>query len=231
PIKGLVRQRDFLEAQVKPKLGEGKVAYVWVDALRFEMARELCRLLRDDFDLTIQPALGTIPTITEIGMAALLPNAHQSPKVVAVGGGKLALELGGKIIKDRKDRVAFLKENAGATVFDCKLDDLLPKPTKKVKDGIQTAQLILVTSQEIDELCEADNIAQARLQMDGVLGHLRRGVRILADHGITTIILAADHGHLFADEVGEDMKIEAPGGKAEDLHRRVLGGIGRTARP
>jgi hypothetical protein len=231
PIKGLLRQREFFETQVKPNLGEGKVAYIWVDALRFEMARELCRLLKDDFDLSIQPAVGTIPTITEIGMAALLPKAHESAKVVAVGGGKLALEIGGKVIKDRKDRVAFLKEHAGVTVFDCKLDDLLPKPNKKVKDGIQTAQLVLVTSQEIDELCEADNIAQARLQMDGVLGHLRRGVRILSDHGIKTIILAADHGHLFADEIGEDMKIEAPGGKAEDLHRRVWVGVGGTSEP
>lgn len=231
PVKGLLRQRDFFETQVKPKLGGGKVAYVWVDALRFEMARELARLLKDDFDLAIQPAIGTVPTITEIGMAALLPKAHQSAKVVGVGGGKLALEVGGKLIKDRKDRVAFLKEHAGVPVFDCKLDDLLPKPKSKVKDGIQTAKLVLVTSQEIDELCEADNIAQARLQMDGVLGHLRRGVRILADHGITTIILAADHGHLFADEIGEDMKIEAPGGDTADLHRRVWVGVGGTAEP
>lgn len=231
PIKGLLRQRDFFETQVKPKLGKGKVAYVWVDALRFEMARELCRLLKDDFDLSIQPALGTIPTITEIGMAALLPKAHESPKVVAVGGGKLGLEIVGKVITDRKDRVAFLKEHAGVTVFDCKLDDLLPKPTKKVKDGMQSAELVLVTSQEIDELCEADNIAQARRQIDGVLGDLRRGVRILSDHGIKTIILAADHGHLFADEIGEDMKIEAPGGKAEDLHRRVWVGVGGTSEP
>src|SRR2546426_6622203 len=36
PIKGLLRQRDIFETQVKPKLAEGKVAYVWVDALRFE---------------------------------------------------------------------------------------------------------------------------------------------------------------------------------------------------
>lgn len=231
PIKGLLRQRDIFEKQVKPLLSEGKVAYVWVDALRFEMARELCRLLKDDFKLEIQPAIGTMPTITEIGMASLLPKAHESAKVVAVGGGKLALEVGGKVIKDRKDRVAFLKENAGVSVFDAKLDDLLPKPTKKVKDGIQANQLILITSQEIDELGEADNMAQARLQIDGVLSHLRRGVRVLADHGIKTIVLVADHGHLFADEIGEDMKIEAPGGKVEDLHRRVWVGVGGTSEP
>jgi hypothetical protein len=231
PIKGLTQQRDIFEKQVKPLLSEGKVAYVWVDALRFEMARELSRLLKDDFKLEIQPAIGTIPTITEIGMAALLPKANVSAKVVAVGGGKLALEIGGTVIKDRKDRVTFLKENAGVSVFDAKLEDLLPKPTKKVKDGIQNSALILITSQEIDELGEADNVAQARLQVDGVLGQLRRGVRVLADHGIKNIVLVADHGHLFADEIGEDMKIEAPGGKVEDLHRRVWVGVGGTSEP
>ena len=231
PIKGLIRQRDIFEKQVKPLLGEGKVAYVWVDALRFEMARELCRLLKGDFELKIEPAIGMVPTITEIGMASLLPKAYESAKVVGVGGGKLALEIDGKLIKDRKDRVSFLKENAGVSVFDAKLEDLLPKPGKKAKEGIQNAELILITSQEIDELGEGDNVAQARLQIDAVLNHLRRGVRVLADHGVKTIVLVADHGHLFGEEIGEDMKIDAPGGKVEDLHRRVWVGVGGNSEP
>lgn len=164
-------------------------------------------------------------------MAALLPLANHSAKVVAVGGGKLGLEIDGTILKDRKDRIAFLKAHAGVPVFDTKLEELFPKPQKRVKEGIQSAGLVLVTSQEIDELCEADNIAQARLQMDGVLGNLRRGVRVLSDLGIKTIVLAADHGHLFADELGEDMKIEAPGGQTEDLHRRIWVGIGGNTEP
>ncbi|MBI3467833.1 MAG: PglZ domain-containing protein, partial [Planctomycetes bacterium] len=230
PIKGLLRQRDIFETLVKPTLAQGKTAYVWVDALRFEMARELCRLLKDEFELSIRPAMGTVPTITEIGMAALLPGAHESAKVVPVGGGKVGLEITGTVIKDRKDRIAFLKAHAGASVFDAKLDDLLGKPLKKsLREGIENARLILVTSQEIDELCEHDNIAQARLQMDGVLGHLRRGVRVLSDLGIQTIILAADHGHWFAEEIGEDMKIDPPGGQTEDLHRRVWLGVGGTS--
>jgi hypothetical protein len=189
------------EKQVKPRLNGDKIAYVWVDALRFEMARELCDVLKEDFDLTIYPALSTIPTITEIGMAALLPRANESAKVVAVGGGKLALEIEGTVIKDRKSRITYLKNHAGVSVFDTKLDNLLPKPSKRVRDGIQNAQLVLITSQEIDELGEQDNIAQARRQMDSILNDLRRGVRILSDLGITSIILTADHGHLFADEL------------------------------
>jgi len=231
PITGLPRQRDIFETQVKPRLRESRVAYVWVDALRFEMARELAQVLSNDFELTIEAALGTIPTITEIGMAALLPRAGQSAKVVAVGSGKLGLQIDRTVIKNRKDRVAFLESHAGIPVFDCKLDDLLPKPTKKIKDGVHGAQLVLVTSQEIDELCEADNITQARRQMDGVLNDLRRGFRVLADLGVKTIVLAADHGHLFGEQVGDDMKIEAPGGDTADLHRRVWVGVGGTSEP
>jgi hypothetical protein len=227
--KGLIRQRDIFQKYVKPTLGHERVAYVWVDALRFEMARELARLLKEDFETDLVPAIGAVPTITEIGMAALLPRAHESAKVVDAGGGKLAVQIGDTVVKDRKDRVAFLIEHAGVRVFETKLENLLPKPSKRIREGIEGAELVLVTSQEIDELCEQDNIVQARRQMDGVLNDLRRGVRLLAETGINRIVLTSDHGHLFADELSDDMKIDAPGGDTVDLHRRVWVGRGGKA--
>lgn len=231
PVKGILQQTEVFGSLVKPRLDQGKTAYVWVDAMRFEMAKELCEVLAADCEVTLEPAIAAIPSITEIGMAALLPRANQSAKVVSVGNGKLGLEIEGTVIKDRKDRIAFLKQHAGAGVFDAKLEDLLPKPSKKIRDGVQGAQLILVTSQEIDELCEQDNIAQARRQMDGILNDLRRGIRVLSELGVKCIVLAADHGHLFGEEVSEDMKIEAPGGDTADLHRRVWIGVGGTVEP
>lgn len=230
PIKGVQRQRDVYEAQVKPILPKQKIAYVWVDALRYEMARELCDSLGDAFQIKLHPATATPPTITEIGMASLLPKADQA-EVVSVGGGKLALHIEGRLIRDRKDRVNFLKEQVGGKFFEAKLDDLLPKPGKKIEQAIKEASFVLITSQEIDELCEKDNITQARRQMDGVLGDLGRGVRMLVKLGVQTVVLCADHGHLFADEISDDMKIEAPGGDTADLHRRVWVGVGGTAEP
>jgi hypothetical protein len=230
PVTGVLRQRDIFGSHVQPKLEREKTAYVWVDALRFEMARELCEVLKDDPQVKIEPAIATVPTITEIGMASLLPKAGQG-RVVSMGGGKLALDIGGTVIKGRKDRVNFLREVAGADVFEAKLDALLPKPSKQIREGIRDARLVLITSQEIDELCEQDNISQARRQMDGVLVDLRRGVRVLAELGVKSIILTADHGHLFAEEISDDMKIDAPGGETADLHRRVWVGVGGTQEP
>ena len=227
----ILRQRNVYETQVRPKLDGGKTAYVWVDALRFEMGRELARLLSDDYEVSLRPCLGTPPTITEIGMAALLPGAHKSATVVDVGGGKLGLQIGGSVLKDRRGRVAFLKQHAGVPVFAAKLDDLLPKPKKAAREGIRDARLVLITSQEIDELGERDSSRQAHLQMAGVLGQLRRAVRVLADQGVVSLVIVADHGHLLGEEVGEDMKIEAPGGRTADLHRRVWVGVGGASEP
>ena len=127
--------------------------------------------------------------------------------------------------------MAYLQANAGVSVYEAKLEDLLPLPKKKVRDGIAAAELVLVTSQEIDELCEKDNVTQARLQMDGVLEHLRRAIRLLVENGVESLVLVADHGHLFVEEVGDDMKLDPPGGEAADLHRRVWVGNGGTSSP
>ena len=88
--RACLRQVEFFETQVKPSTQERQ------DRLRLgrcpavrDGPRAVPMCLKDDFDLTLQPAIGTMPTITEIGMAALLPKANESAKVVAVGGGKL----------------------------------------------------------------------------------------------------------------------------------------------
>ena len=114
-------------------------------------------------------------------------------------------------------------------VVDVRLDELLPNPKKALRDSIKSADLMLVTSQEIDELCEGDNVHLARRIMDDMLLELRRVFRILRDQGVKTIICTADHGYLFGEEVGVDMKIDPPGGNTVDLHRRVWVGQGGAA--
>ena len=96
----------------------------------------------------------------------------------------------------------FLKAHAGAKVFEAKLEDLLPRPVKKVQDSISSADLVLITSQEIDAMGEENNVSLARQTMDEILRQLRKAFRILGQLGVKTIVFTADHGHLFADELG-----------------------------
>ena len=80
---------------------------MWVDALRSRWLVS-CRLLKDDFELEIQPAMARQPS-PRSGWRRYC-RKRKVAKVLGVGGGKLALEIDGKVIKDRRDRVAFLKE-------------------------------------------------------------------------------------------------------------------------
>ncbi len=233
-VAGVPRQTEIYATRVAPALEGGrKVAYVLVDSLRYEMARDLARRLQGDFEVDLSIALGTVPTITEIGMAALMPGAEEGAKVVRVSDGKLGLKVGDAVLSGRQDRVKYLQEyaeRASKTVYETKLEDLLYSP-KKTKAKARGADLVFVTSQEIDEQGELGNIATARRFMDEVLSMLPRAVKSLADLGCERIVLAADHGYVFADELGTDTKIDPPVGREADLHRRVWVGVGGSDEP
>lgn len=227
-LEGFLQQRQIFARVVKPLLAEGKVAYIWADALRFEMANELATELGDT-DMTLVGALGTLPSITPVGMAALLPGAERL--VLADLDGKMKPTIDDRVLATREDRIRYLSEKAGVPTVALKVDDILPKPKKKVRDAVASAQLILVTMEDIDALCEAGETGLARKIMDTLLHDLRRAIHQLAQMGCTAIVLTADHGHLFGEELGEEMKIDPPGGQQLELHRRVWIGHGGAESP
>jgi len=229
-IPGALRQTEIFEKLIKPILPEGKTAYIWADALRFEMARELLQALSSEFQGELKPGIASAPTITEIGMASLLPGASAG-RVIKAAEGKLALQIDETIIRDRAERMKFLKDKAGAKLFEGDLDSLLPKPARAISKAIQDADLVLITSQEIDNLCESDNISFARTFMTELLSRLQKAIRNLSRLGVKNIIVTADHGYLFGEELGVDMSIDPPGGDTADLHRRVWIGRGGTSGP
>lgn len=227
-LPGYPHQTEIFSEYVAPAMEQGKVAYILVDAFRYEMAQALLQVLPEENAATLDPARATIPTITEIGMAALIMMRDAQPALVSLGGGKLALEIDGKILKDRTSRLDYLAEQIKGRMYTLKLGDLV-HPSNSVREGIQNADLVLVTSQEIDEFAENAELYQARRYMDDVLHTLRRAFRVLGEYGVSTIIVTADHGYLFGEEIDEPMKIPPPGGETADLHRRVWVGKGGAA--
>jgi hypothetical protein len=225
-----IQSQDRIFAnEIAPLLkGERKTAYFLVDALRFEMGRELVEGL-SDYEISLTPALAQLPTITEVGMASLLPGAETGMMLAEAGSGKVGIKIGAAVLKDRPSRVKHLEETFGEKLLVLKVLELM-KPTKKRQEEIQHASLIVVTSQEIDRLGEeAEDESEARQYMEEVLEKLRKGIRRLSALGVEQFVVAADHGHLFGDAITSGMKIEPPGGQTVDLHRRVWVGRGGRA--
>ena len=201
-----------------------RVAYFLVDALRFEMGVELKSLLKGSKDLVLRPAIAALPTITPVGMAALLPKASASFDVVD-SQGTLASRVDGVPLKDVSSRMKSLKARVPGAI-DMELGKLLQMTSGKLKSTLKSAPLVVVRSQEIDKFGEMDGDFIARQMMDTVLQNVARAVRKLAAAGIEYVVISADHGYQFTREKDEAYRTDNPGGNTLDLHRRCWVGRG-----
>lgn len=210
----------------KPK----PVALFLVDAMRFEMGVELAERLPKTTEVSVRAAVGALPSITPIGMAALQPGASASFTVVEQSG-----KLGARIDDSFLPDLAARKKHAAARVpklVDLALDELLSLQPSKLSKKVDGAQVVVVRSQEIDHAGEAGFTFQARQVMDTVIDNLARAIRKLAAVGVEHAVVSADHGHLFfANDRDESMRTDAPGGNTVDLHRRCWIGRGGATPP
>ena len=227
-IQGILPQTRIFCDRVDPALAKKKkTAFFLVDALRYEMASELLEGMDKDFDVTLEPAISSLPSITSIGMASLLPGAEKGLELVSAKGG-LSVALEGQLLKDRKSRLAYMEEKVSGGFMALKLANVLGLGAKRKKQ-LKEADLIVVTSQEIDRLGEdGDDYAETRRFMDDMLEQLRRSIRILAKLGIEHFIITADHGYLFTGQIDPGLLMDSPGGAVLELHPRAWIGKGGT---
>jgi len=221
-VSGVLQQTD-----VYPKVVDKEktpAAYFLVDAMRFAMAHEFVEMLPAAREMVVKPAVAAWPTITPVGMAALLPGASAGFSL-ADSGGKLAALIDNAALTDINARLKFLKARIPG-MKEMPLEKLLQMSRKRLNDVIAGAPLVVVRSQEIDALGEMAGGLVARQVMDTMVGNVARAVRRLAECGISRFVVTADHGHLFTRKKEDAFKTDPPGGKTLEIHRRCWIGQG-----
>lgn len=205
------------------------VAVVVVDAMRYEIGVELAERLKKAGEVKLSSAIASLPSITPVGMAALLPGAAASFSVIEKNG-KLGAQIGDAFLPDLSSRQKYL----GALIpgsIEVTLNDVISwkESTRKKLAG---AQVVLVRSSEIDSAGENTENRYARSIMGGIVDDVARCLQKLASAGIVNAVITADHGHLFfGSEREESMRISNPGGTTVDLHRRCWIGRGGSTPP
>jgi hypothetical protein len=201
------------------------VAYFLIDAMRFEMGVELAERLPKTSEVSVRAGVGALPSITPIGMAALMPGASASFSVVE-DKAKLGVRIDGSFLPDLATRKKFAAARVPKLV-DLALDELLSLQPSKLAKKIEGAQVVVVRSQEIDHAGETGFTFQARQVMDTVIDNLARALGKLAKVGVEHAVVSSDHGHLFfANDRDESMRTDTPGGSTIELHRRCWIGRG-----
>ncbi|RJS79931.1 PglZ domain-containing protein [Methanophagales archaeon] len=85
---------------------EKPVAVFFTDALRFDLAKKLIEKLQTRIgveEVKVEWLYGVLPSITEVGMAALLPDALLS----LAFDNSLKVSIGNKSVTDKSERVAY----------------------------------------------------------------------------------------------------------------------------
>ncbi len=146
PAPGLQAAGSLFDSKIKPLLADkaAKVAVLWVDALRYELAVALNEALSGTHKTALQAVCGALPSITPVGMASLLPDAA-SKLNLRKKGDKLVPHLGDRPLPGASERVAVLAGEYGDRFLDVSLDELIKsRLTKTIQDKFAHKALVLV---------------------------------------------------------------------------------------
>jgi len=220
---------EVYRTAVAPALAAGRrVAYLLVDALRYEMAGAVAEGLEEEYEVRVEPVLAQLPSVTLVGMAALLPGAEAGLELREEGAG-VGVVLGGRLLRDRAARLTWLAEKSGFPTAALKLPEALRLSPRRRRE-LEQVRLLVVTSQELDRYGEeGEQDEEVRRYMDEVLDRLRRAIRCLASAGFEEIVLAADHGFYFAESLDPGLVMDPPGGQTLELKARAWIGRGGGA--
>jgi hypothetical protein len=230
PPEGILRQTQVFNRYVAPALEERrKVAYFLVDSMRYEMGRDLGGTLDSFGPVTVASATTILPTATPFGMAALMPGADGVFTLVA-DGSELAPALAGRILRNSSERMGLLRESYGDRFGEFPLGAVLSMPQKKLQGAVGNADLVVVRTQEIDELGEG-SLYLARKLMSDIIGDVRTATDRLIGMGFETFVYAADHGHVLLPEVAPGSVAQRPPGEWKMVKRRCLLGSSISSVP
>lgn len=197
-------QRSFFDRVVAPYLHNGdKVVVIVSDALRYEAGEELCRRLHalNRTQAQIEPMVATAPTVTRVGMNALLP--HQTLQLTADG----SCLVDGKNIQGIDGRSAFLADAVaqrmpGKTAVAYKVTDILGLSSAVAREQFAGRDLVFLYSDRID--ATADNAKTEHLlpiATEDEITNLVAMVRKLGSQlNRTHVVITADHGFLYQRE-------------------------------
>lgn len=221
---GTTRQQGFYGAHVAEATSGGKRAFVVIsDALRYEVAKELGDRINGKLqgDATCKAMIGVFPSVTALGMAALLPHTRltmtDSLSVLADG---MSTEAGDreKVLKNRQ---------AESLAIDYDRFRQMSRPERG--ELVKGAKVIYIYHNAIDAVAERDVLSAC----ETALGELMLLMRILVGElSASTVFITADHGFLYTRApLQEYEKAGTDGltGETVEIKRRYA--LIRNARP
>lgn len=200
---------------------QGRIAVVLADALRFDLAMSLAEKLEErGLRLGRSRSLAALPSVTQVGMAAILGQAKPEAEIRE---GRLYPQVEGAVLTGRPQRLsAFQKRFPNSAAVE--LDNVRSGRWKPKKGG--KAETLIVYMQDLDE--QGDFLPQVGSDhFEALVKEIAEGVDALTRAGYSSVLVIPDHGFLLLPEDVPPRTLPAKVGADTARARRYL--VGRPA--
>jgi len=197
-------QRDFYARRVASFLeGRKKIVVVISDALRFEAAQELMlRIRREDrYEAELEPMLGVIPSFTQLGMAALLPQENLELKEDPPG----TVLADGRESQGVENRSKILQAALGEEARGMRAESFLALSAEDARGLVRDCRVLYLYHDRIDSEGSQGATEEGLFEaVEKALEELVKIIKKLGGANANNILVTADHGFLFRQKKPEE---------------------------
>ncbi|MBC2579370.1 BREX-1 system phosphatase PglZ type A [Clostridium sp. DJ247] len=225
-IDKLLNQFDFYNKKIKPLIDKTseKVFVIISDAFRYECAKELEEKLRDRINskVEVMPALATIPSYTQLGMAALLP------------GVNISIDDKGVVYKDDistkglENRNKILKKNIDEAIA-LSLPEFMSLKISEGQELIKGKRLVYLYHDRIDATGDSFKSEGYTYEVvSDAIDELKSSLlKLIGSYSAVRIFVTSDHGFIYQTEkIDEKYKAISVEGTVVDGNKRFAIGKG-----
>lgn len=190
-----ILQRNFYKQYIGAK--QNRIVVIISDSLRFEVGKELENKLSQDSQVTglkMQYLISGLPSVTYMGMAALLPHRQ-----LHLEKDERQVLVDGNLVNNVKKRSKVLQEaNPRSVAYRYK--ELLDKTRDELRAMFVDQEVIYIYHNQIDTMAENQGTEdETFVAADEAITELNDLILRLRTNSINHIYVTADHGYLYRD--------------------------------
>ena len=230
----VVQQKAFFEYWVRPYLRKDKrICVIISDAMRYEIGDELLGLIRqeDRYSAELEPALSTLPSYTQLGMAALLPN-----KSLAIADNDTGTVLvDGQSSQGTVNRTKILQAALDGRGQAVKAEDFMQLNREDSRELLKGNDVLYIYHNRIDHTGDKmHSEGQAFEAAEQTLDDLIRLIKKLTAANANNLLITADHGFIYQNRELDESDFLGDAVSGDDIRyrdRRFVLGKGLSASP
>ncbi len=220
-------QKNFFKNWVQPFLRKkNKVCVIISDALRYEIGDELLSLIRheDRYSAELKPMLSMLPSYTQLGMAALLPN-----KELAIADNETSTVLvDGQSSQGTVNRNKILSRATNQRAKACKADELMAMKGEDCRALLRDHDVIYVYHNRIDATGDKRESEERVFEaVEETLHELIRLIKKLTGANANNLLVTSDHGFIYQNRAIDESDFSGVKAEGEQIlfrdRRFVLG--------